>query len=212
MPTGHLLFDSEAASDFELLAAVARTDPPERLLGMVATCGGLEGLADLGAWELEGHLTEAGIPKARASAAALAASVELGRRLAARRARPRDQLVATADVAKWAQAKLGGLRHEELWLLALDGSSRLRACRRVAQGGSHGMSIHAPDVLRAALRLDATGFVLVHNHPSGDCAPSREDVVFTRAVATGAAVIGMPLLDHVIVSVSAFAIVPLDEG
>lgn len=50
------------------------------------------------------------------------------------------------------------------------------------------------------LREAASGFVLVHNHPSGDPTPSDEDLAFTRAVVDGAAAIGMPLLDHVIVA------------
>jgi DNA repair protein RadC len=50
------------------------------------------------------------------------------------------------------------------------------------------------------LKEAASAFVLVHNHPSGDPAPSNEDVTFTKAVVKGASVVGTPLLDHVIVA------------
>jgi DNA repair protein RadC len=76
----------------------------------------------------------------------------------------------------------------------------MRAARRVASGGIHGLHVAPRDVLRMALREAAAGFVLVHNHPSGDPAPSREDVTFTRMVAEAAAVVGVPMLDHVVVA------------
>jgi DNA repair protein RadC len=76
----------------------------------------------------------------------------------------------------------------------------MKAARRVASGGIHGLHVAARDPLRIALREAATGFVLVHNHPSGDPAPSEEDIAFTRSVAGAAAIVGVPLFDHVIVA------------
>jgi DNA repair protein RadC len=100
----------------------------------------------------------------------------------------------------WARPRLATLDHEELWLLALDGRHGLRAARRVAAGGIHGLHVAARDPLRLALREAASAFVLVHNHPGGDPAPSDEDVAFTGAVAEASSVVGTPLLDHVIVA------------
>ena len=75
------------------------------------------------------------------------------------------------------------------------------------------MGVRAADPIRLALRAAASGFVLVHNHPSGDPAPSAEDVEFTRRVAAAAAVVGTPLLDHVIVASGGFSSIPFDaEG
>jgi DNA repair protein RadC len=70
------------------------------------------------------------------------------------------------------------------------------------------MGAKAADPLRLALRTGASGFVLVHNHPSGDPVPSKEDVAFTRRVAEAAVVVGIPLLDHVVVARGGFASVP----
>ena len=74
------------------------------------------------------------------------------------------------------------------------------------------MGVRASDPIRLALRASASGFVLVHNHPSGDPAPSTDDVEFTRRVASAAAVVGMPLLDHVIVTGGGFASVPFADS
>ncbi|HEY5242847.1 MAG TPA: JAB domain-containing protein, partial [Polyangiaceae bacterium] len=76
----------------------------------------------------------------------------------------------------------------------------MRAARRVASGGIHGLHVTAREPLRIALREAASAFVLVHNHPSGDPTPSDEDLAFTRAVVEAAAAVGMPMLDHVVVA------------
>lgn len=72
------------------------------------------------------------------------------------------------------------------------------------------MGVRPADPLRYALRAAASGFVLVHNHPSGDPTPSVEDVSFTRRVAAAAAVVGVPLLDHVVVTREGFSSVPFE--
>lgn len=70
------------------------------------------------------------------------------------------------------------------------------------------MGIRPSDVLRIALRLAASAFVLVHNHPSGDATPSAEDVAFTARISQAADVVGLPLVDHVVVARGGFASVP----
>jgi DNA repair protein RadC len=106
----------------------------------------------------------------------------------------RDAIVA------WARPRLAVLDHEELWVLALDGRNGLRAARLVASGGLHGLHVGVRDVLRPVLRDAASVFVLVHNHPSGSPAPSDEDIAFTQKVAETSAVVGTPLVDHVIIA------------
>jgi DNA repair protein RadC len=75
----------------------------------------------------------------------------------------------------------------------------LRAARRVASGGLHGLHVTMRDPLRIALREGASAFVLVHNHPSGDPSPSEQDVAFSKSVLEASIVVGAPMLDHVIV-------------
>jgi len=136
-----------------------------------------------------------------ARALRLAAAFELGRRavqVAALDAMPR--LSDQRAVVAWAKPRLATLDHEELWTLVLDGRHGLRAARRVASGGVHGLHVGVRDVLRVVLREAASAFILVHNHPSGDPQPSDEDVAFTKAVTEGAVAVGTPLIDHIIVA------------
>jgi DNA repair protein RadC len=191
----------DSLGDAELLALLLGTGTHGRSAVVLASdlldaLGGIEGLSALG---LAGLAEHPGLGPAKA--ARVGAALELGRR-ALRRVleRPRAGLGSSAEVAAWAKARLVGLDHEEIWLLALDGRNQLRAARRIAQGGLHGCSISVRDPLRIALREAASSFVLVHNHPSGDPSPSREDLELTRAVARAGETVGTPLVDHVIVA------------
>jgi DNA repair protein RadC len=136
-----------------------------------------------------------------AKAARLAAAIELGRRAidAASSEAPR-RLADREAVEAWARPRLATIDHEELWLLAVDGHYGLRAARRVASGGIHGLHVGTRDPLRVAIREAASAFVLVHNHPSGDPTPSAEDVAFTASLVEAAALVGTPLLDHVVIA------------
>lgn len=201
----------------DLLAAVVGTAEPRS--DLVEQAGGLERLAvadpfEIAAWverrDLDAPDRRAPVgkrPRAIVKARALSAAFELGRRLEMERAGTRSRFASAEEIAAWATPRLASLAHEELWMLALDGRGHLRGARCVARGGLHGASLRAADPIRAALRADASAFVLVHNHPSGDPTPSKEDVALTAAVAAASAVVGVLLLDHVVVARSGFACV-----
>ncbi len=191
----------EQMGDAELVAIVLGTGCSGLPVNVLASLvleeqGGVAGLGRAGIGELA---QRTGMGPAKG--ARLAAAVELGRRVAF--AGSLDTALKLPDrvaVEAWARPRLATLDHEELWLLVLDGHHGLRAARRVASGGIHGLHVATRDPLRVALREAASAFILVHNHPSGDPRASDEDVTFTRALSHAAAVVGTPLLDHVIVA------------
>ena len=193
----------ESLGDADLVALVLGTGHAGAPVGVLAArlvdeSGGLGGLSRAGLGALAAR---PGIGLAKG--ARIAAAIELGRRIAIDRARPTDaegRMPTCAAVDAWARPRLSNLDHEELWTLVLDGRHGLRAARRVAMGGLHGLHVTARDPLRIALREGGSAFILVHNHPGGDPAPSEEDLRFTRAVARAAEQVGTPLLDHVIVA------------
>lgn len=203
-----VLADAEESPIEHLVASVLHGAPQGAAARLVVECGGLAALSRMDAGEIETCLTANRVPRARGRARALASAFELGRRATVETARPPRRFGSAVDVVAWAQARLGGLLHEELWILALDARGHLRASGRLARGGSHGLGLRATDPLRFAIRAAASGFVLVHNHPSGDPTPSPEDVAFTERVATAARVVGLPLVDHVVVARDGFSSVP----
>ncbi len=158
--------------------------------------GGLRGLTHSGAGRLSGV---SGL--GRAKALRLAACAEVGRRCAMRQRAPKAALDSAAAVAQHFCVRIADPHQEHLWVASLDSGNHLCGIRRVAHGGAHALVIGAREVLRAALHDGATAFVMVHNHPSGDSRPSDADIEMTVNIARAAAVIGVPLLDHVVITV-----------
>jgi DNA repair protein RadC len=191
----------ESLADAELVAALLGAGGGEAALASLAAAlleehNGAAGLARAGIGELS---EQSGVGPA--NAVRIAAAIELGRRAMLAASFDDAPILPDCDaVVAWARPKLATLDHEELWVLLLDGRNGLRAARRVASGGIHGLHVGVRDVLRIAIREAASAFVLVHNHPSGVPEPSPEDRAFTRAVTKGAKLVGCPLLDHVIVA------------
>jgi DNA repair protein RadC len=83
--------------------------------------------------------------------------------------------------------------------IALDGRNRFIAEVELARGGRHGAALFVSDALRPLIRVGASAVILVHNHPSGDPAPSPEDISLTTAIKVAADCVGIPLVDHIII-------------
>jgi DNA repair protein RadC len=192
---------TETLGDVDLLAILLGTGTEgESAIALAASlldsAGGLAGLS-----RVSPHALAARRGVGPAKATRIAAAIELGKRSALCQLQRTPATIASfAEVVGWARPRLAALEHEEVWLLALDGRNGLKSARRIAQGGLHGCALTPRDVLQPALREGASAILLVHNHPSGDPGPSPEDVQMTRAVASACAVVGVPLLDHVVVA------------
>jgi DNA repair protein RadC len=194
----------DSLSDAEALAGVLGGPRAiERAARLLDERGGLRSLARLGFGEASALL-------GARPAGRLVCALALGRRAHASLDEPRPHVDDSAAVALWARGRLAYLEHEELWLLALDGRNRVLATRCLARGGPHALSLAPKDVLVQGLREGARALVLVHNHPSGDPTASEADARFTREVADAGAIVGMPLLDHVVVAGARFSSVPFE--
>jgi DNA repair protein RadC len=138
----------------------------------------------------------------------LRCAVQLGRGAFADVESTRARMNRPDDVYAWARPRLAHLDHEELWALALDCRCRLKAARRITRGGLSEIHVRVRDVLRVVLGEGASMFVLVHNHPSGDPSPSREDREVTRELHEAATLIDTPLVDHLVVARHGYERVP----
>ena len=97
------------------------------------------------------------------------------------------------------QAVLARERVEQFRVLFLDNKNRLLADEVQARGTVNHTPVYPREVVKRALELSAAALILVHNHPSGDPAPSPEDLAMTRQVKEAAAALSLTLHDHVIV-------------
>jgi len=96
-------------------------------------------------------------------------------------------------------ALLANLPHEEVHLILLNGRSEVIGTVKIAQGGLHGCALTARDVLCPVVAGGAAAFIMGHNHPSGDPAPSHDDITMTEHIKKCASLIGIPLVDHIVV-------------
>jgi DNA repair protein RadC len=97
-------------------------------------------------------------------------------------------------------ALIGDRDCEHIVVIFLNASNDVVGSTIAAIGGRTECSVALRDILKAALVANATSIVIGHNHPSGDPKPSEKDRVFTKRLAQLAADMGVPLLDHVIVT------------
>lgn len=101
---------------------------------------------------------------------------------------------------KMLQRLTADIPHEEVWALMVDGKTHFIGAVRIGQGGKHGAALMAADILRPMIAHNAAAFILGHNHPSGDPTPSQEDITLTKDLAEIAHKLGVPLLDHIVVT------------
>ena len=191
-------------SDHELVALVLSVGTRRAgalVLGasVIAATGGLRGLARAGFAQLS-HV--AGLGPARA--ARLLAAIELGRRALQRSSERRMQFAMPADVARWLLPEYGARPVEQFGAVLLDTKNRLLRVAVVSVGSLDASVVLPRDVFREAAVSGASALVLFHNHPSGDPAPSTDDVAITRRMMAAGQVMGIEVLDHVILGDAAY--------
>ena len=132
-------------------------------------------------------------------AARLKAALALGRRLL----EPTDERVtikSPADAAQLLQPVLTGREQEYLYVLVLDTRNRvIGAPREVYHGSLNTSLIRVGELFKDAIRANAAGVVIAHNHPSGDPSPSPEDVAVTRAIVEAGKLLDIAVLDHLVI-------------
>jgi DNA repair protein RadC len=135
-----------------------------------------------------------------AKGARLFAAFELAARLITEARPVLPRIREPQDVVGLLGPRLRDLEVEEFHLLALDSQSQVRRQVLVTRGLLNSSLVHPREVFRAAIAEAAAGIIVVHNHPSGDPAPSPEDRAVTRQLAEAGRLLDVPLYDHVIVA------------
>ncbi|HMX38707.1 MAG TPA: DNA repair protein RadC [Saprospiraceae bacterium] len=155
-------------------------------------------LHELGKWSVKELQRFKGMGEAKAIT--IAAALELGRRRQLSDLRERPRVGNSRDAFNAIAPLLTDLHHEEFWLLLLNRSHEVFARERLSSGGTAGTVVDVKLVLKAALDGRAAAFVAVHNHPSGSLTPSQEDINLTKRLVQAGQIMGLPLLDHLIIS------------
>lgn len=188
-----------ALSDTELLAMLLRSGV--RGVNVLAVAQRL--IADAGSLAALVKWTDTDFRRlkgiGRVKALQLITVMEIARRVLASETAPEPVLNRPDLVLAHFQSIVAGLAVEKFWVLCLNRKNRLIKLVEITSGTATSSLAHPREVYRAAIRQGAAAIVCVHNHPSGDPAPSAADVQVTRQLRDAAKAVDIELLDHVIV-------------
>jgi len=195
-----LKLGSEALSAQEILALIlGRGIKGESVMvtsqKLLSRFGNLKGVANASVEEL---IQTRGIGPAKA--AQMKAALELSKRLEADvDEKPQPVLKSPEDVAAVMRSKLKGKKKEHFWVICLDTRNRLINYKPVSIGSLDTSIVHPREVFKEAVSSSAASVIFVHNHPSGDPEPSKEDIELTKRLAKAGEIVGIDVLDHIIV-------------
>jgi DNA repair protein RadC len=188
-----------ALSDTELLAMLLRSgtrghDVMTLAASLIATAGSLAGLitwrgADFRKLKGIGHV----------KALQLVTVMEVARRVITQDQQAAPQLQSAEAIAQYCLPFVRGLEVEKFWVLCLNRKNRLLRRVEVTSGTAGSTLVHPREVFREAIREGSSAVVCVHNHPSGDPAPSAADIRVTRQLREASQAVEIDLLDHIIV-------------
>ena len=193
------MLGAEQLTDQELLAILLATgskegsamDLAEQLLQRHE---GLSGLRTLSLAEL---MEQKGIGVAKATT--IAAAIELGRRIHAGGGEYRPIITGSADAAKLMQGRMRYLDREQFQVMMLNHKKAVLGIETVSIGTLNSSLVHPREVFKQAIKRSSSTVILAHNHPSGNCEPSEQDLQVTSRLKEVGQIVGIEVIDHIII-------------
>jgi len=192
---------AENLTDAELLALIIRTGDSssknsavDLARGLLTRFGSLRQLAAASIAEL---CLQPGIGPAKA--AEIQALFQIARRFSDNRLQPGQPYRSSKDAFSHFHERLCDYRKEVFLALLLDSKNRLIREVQISEGSLNASIVHPREVFAPVLRESASAVLFVHNHPSGDPTPSREDIDITKRLQQVAELMGVRILDHIII-------------
>lgn len=192
---------AQSLSNAELLAILLRTGTQEESVMRVAERilieSGEDGLSGLAHASIESLMKRKGVGEAKAIT--IAAALELGKRVAAGESQKRVIIHSSDDVAKYMMPRLRYCDREHFYVVLLNTKNHVITAPLISVGTLSESLVHPRELFKEAVNHSASSVILVHNHPSGDPSPSREDILLTKRIAEGGKLLDIRVLDHVII-------------
>lgn len=186
-------------SNAELLALIVRTGTKEEsalsLAETILAQG--NGISSLGTMAPEDFCCIKGV--GIATAAALSAAVELGRRIAASPKQDRIAIDHSKQVADLFMEQMRTLSKETFQAIHLNTKNEILAIESVSVGNLNSSIATPREVFHGAIRRSASAVIIAHNHPSGNPEPSQADLELTERLVEAGALLGIRVLDHIII-------------
>lgn len=202
-----LTYGTEAMTDVELLAVILRTgvkgcNVKELATKMLKNEEGDINVLSLTRLSFEKLLKINGIGKVKAIQ--ILCILELTKRMSRTRFHNQTRYNNSAVIAEYYMEKLRHLQQECTYVMFLDTKCRLIKDKLITTGTVNQSLLSPREILIEALNCNCVNMVLVHNHPSGDPSPSRDDIKSTTRLKEAGQIIGIRLLDHIIIGDNAY--------
>lgn len=194
----------ESLSDSELLAiilhsgykGVSSVQMANVILNQV---GGLAGLSKMSIKQL---MKLKGVKLAKATT--IASCIEIVKRMKWQDAVYSQPLDNSNKLVEWLKDYIGMENKENLIVIFLNSNNQVIAYRKVAIGSKSYVMVDNKAIFLEAVKCNASAIFLAHNHPSGKASPSNNDIKLTEDLLLAANIIGIPILDHIIVTNSSY--------
>jgi DNA repair protein RadC len=134
-----------------------------------------------------------------AKAISIIAALELGRRRKEETVFERKQIVTSKDIFDFFNPLLSDYKHEEFWVLLLNRANKIISSKKISEGGITGTVADPKIIFKHAVDELANSIVLCHNHPSGNCKPSEEDIRLTQKIKNAGKFLDIFVIDHIII-------------
>ena len=132
------------------------------------------------------------------------AALELGRRLATLPPEERPIIRCPEDVASLLMEDMRNLDREYFLALLLNTKNQVLAKETISIGTLNASMVHPRELFKIAVKRSAAAMILAHNHPSGDPAPSKEDISLSKRLIEAGEILGIDVLDHIIIGDNKF--------
>lgn len=190
---------ADGMHDYELLEllltfSIPRRDVKPVAKKLISEFGGLSGVLDADQKKLEG-LSGVG----SMSAALIRLVKEIYNTYLAENMKRGDVLSSPETVLKFVRVRLSGMTNEAFMVIYMNVKNEVIDYSILHEGTVDNVAVYPRRIIESALSRNASGVILVHNHPSGNPAPSREDKSLTRDIADAAITLDIRVLDHIIV-------------
>lgn len=130
----------------------------------------------------------------------LLATIELGKRIFVQDEKILETYTNPKDIWEKTKYLFKDVKQEYLYALYFDNKQRLIEKKLLFIGTVNQSVVHPREIFKEAYRLSASSIICIHNHPSNDTTPSKQDIIFTENLFKIGAIQGIPILDHIIVS------------
>ncbi|HCZ12548.1 MAG TPA: hypothetical protein DHV16_09940 [Nitrospiraceae bacterium] len=194
-----LKYGAESLSDAQLLAIILRTGSGEKgVMGLsMSLLESFKTLRNIDAASLSELSSMKGLGTAKI--AQIKAAFELGKRLMGESTDGKPVFSSSHTLYSYFAPRFKNLKKEIFISVLLDAKNRLLREHKISEGTLTNSLIHPREAFKEAVKESAASVIFVHNHPSGDPEPSKDDITITERLKNAGNIIGIQVLDHVII-------------